>query len=460
MIIMAIKLSGIFLTSIILSLFEFSTSGTVRAATAEFLDPHTPIGESVNNSVLESIVAKKKDVGEIPDHKKVSPAPVKNFNPSVIGETVELPALDADNDAHQSQPKAGEKIPKAILPLDSNKKSGRVTPSKEGFAIQNLNSRSMAPKFKKVLAGAIQSDLELKLEDSPVLLRGNVTVPVNVGLKIKAGCVLVFESSASLWIWGSLRTEGSPGHLVEFRTKEQGSAALLFYGNGESRLEGTRLNLLSITQNGGSCHWSNCEFKGVRHYALASGNGLFTHCLFQNCGGVFATYNEGPWSLLMRKNIFDECKEGIILGGNPGLPHLVVEKNSFINTTGANVRVAPIVDASGNKDQRISRTSHELLIGENWYGTSQEEKIELRIVDRRTHPALKHRINIRQPAGQPYVNIGAGVSPAILASTLVEQAEIQKHLIQGQGGTAQANQASGPKKTGVIVSAGLHKAPK
>jgi hypothetical protein len=185
-----------------------------------------------------------------------------------------------------------------------------------------------------------------------------------------------------------------------------------------------------VTQTGGVCLWTNCEFAGASHYALASGAGLFTQCSFRNCGGIFANYKVGPWSLLVRRSLFDGCREGIVLGSDPGETRLIIEKNCFFRTRGAHIRVMPVVNAQGVADTRAKAGDTEFLIGENWYGSAVPEEAELRLVDCRVDPSVRARLNTRPPAERPYTNIGAGVSAGVLAATLREQQTVQQRLLQ------------------------------
>jgi hypothetical protein len=185
-----------------------------------------------------------------------------------------------------------------------------------------------------------------------------------------------------------------------------------------------------VTQSSGVCQWTNCEFTNVPHYALAAGAGLFTHCSFRNCGGLFAAYNLGPWSLLARRNLFDGCREGIVLGADPGETRLIVEKNNFAKTRGANIRVMNPVTSKGVADAKARAGDLDLFIGENWYGSMLLEEAEMRLVDRRTDPSVRARLNTRPPAERPYANTGAGVSATILAATLREQQAAQQKLLQ------------------------------
>jgi hypothetical protein len=77
-----------------------------------------------------------------------------------------------------------------------------------------------------------------------------------------------------------------------------------------------------------------------------------------------------------------------------------------------------------------SARSDELLIGANWYGSTVEEEIDRRIVDRRTDPTLKTHINTRPPADKPYVNAGAGASQTQVIATLQEQQNAMVKMLQ------------------------------
>ncbi|MFH0937683.1 MAG: right-handed parallel beta-helix repeat-containing protein [Planctomycetota bacterium] len=297
--------------------------------------------------------------------------------------------------------------------------------------------------FATVLSGRLDRDRELGPADSPILIRGNFVIPVGVTFKLKAGAVVALQGdakaeksiqpetpdptqSAVIWVWGAFVVEGVTGNPVEITGQKENT--LLLYSSTQNTFEGARLKNVTIVQNGGSSFWTNCEIFNARHYALAAGIGIFTHCSFRNCGGLFATYDVGPWSLILRKNIFDHCREGVILGNNPGEARLVIEKNHFLRTRGAHVRVAPPSGAAAAKDGKAKDREEEFLIGENWYGAALPEEVDMRIVDRRSDPALKARLNIRQPAEQPYGDAGAGISAATLAATLREQQPLQQKL--------------------------------
>src|SRR5207248_7121001 len=75
-------------------------------------------------------------------------------------------------------------------------------------------------------------------------------------------------------------------------------------------------------------------------------------------------FRSGPWALLARKNLFEACREGIVLGNNPGETSLVIEKNNFVNTRGANLRAMPPAGASGKTEDRKStrlNSSHRTI---------------------------------------------------------------------------------------------------
>lgn len=378
-------------------------------------------------------------------------------------ETIEIPdpAPAADKPAPAAKkvttrppvaPVLSDEAPAEIVPLPPLKKS---EPAKKttNAAAPGSASKSVEPipaalrkadgGYKYLLSGVLDTDLTLGAEHSPLAIVGALVVPANLTLTIKPGVVIHLladpraekpaeagapdpTQSATLWIWGTLLAEGITGNPIEVLNQEKYAAALLLYGNNTSRIEGTRFKDVAIAQNGGVAYWTNCEVLGARHFAVASGAALLTHCSLRECGGLFATYNAGPWSLLVRRCLFDRCKEGIVLGSDPGDTRLIVEKNHFIGTRGAHIRAMPV---ALEKDAKGKAVDLELLIGENWYGTAIVEEADLRLVDRRSDPALRARLNTRPPADQPYPGTGAGVPATILSNSVKEQLPLQQKLI-------------------------------
>ena len=327
----------------------------------------------------------------------------------------------------------------------------------EAVSAKNLSCFKPAePGYALVVSGTLQEDLELGPEQSPVLFRGAVIIPENIKLTLRGGAVVHLKADSAakkagegspsgspdptqcavVWVFGTLATQGVTGNPVELLNQEKCDASLLFYGAHESAIEGARLKGISFAQNGGTTLWINCEILGGGTYAMACGAAVVTQCTFRKFGGIFATYDAGPWSLLLRKNLFDSCREGLILGSDPGETRLIVEKNHFINTQGAHIRAMPRGDRgrkSAPADARASKSPGlELLIGENWYGSAIPEEVDMRIVDSRVDSNIHARLNTRPPAGQPYANVGAGVSAQTLQTTLKEQQAVQQRLLQSQ----------------------------
>jgi len=300
-----------------------------------------------------------------------------------------------------------------------------------------------------VLSGVLEKNLELGPENSPVLISGSYVILEGATLRLRAGTMLHLAADPSLLppaqsstpdpsknavltVWGSLICEGVTGNPVEFLNQETADAMFLLYGSRQSHFDGAKLKGIGIVQSGGLCLWTNCEFQKLPHYAVAAGGALFTHCTLRECGGIFATYNNGPWSLLVRRTIFERCREGIVLGSNPGQARLVIEQNHFIGTKGAHIRAMPV---SKGKDL-------ELLIGENWYGTALPEEIELRLVDRRADPSVRARLNTRPPADLPYSDSGCGVTAKVLAATAGTQQSMQQQIMRAHQPPPAATQAS------------------
>ena len=313
--------------------------------------------------------------------------------------------------------------------------------------------RPAEPGYATVLSGTLSEDLELTPHMSPVLIRGALIVPESVKLTIHGGTVVDLRAdpgaakpapntpgtpdpakSAVLWIWGTLETAGGTGAPAELLNQDQTEASLLLYGAHECRMDGLRLKGVTVAQNGGIARWTNCELIGPGAYAMAAGAALMTQSTFRKFGGVFATYDVAPWSLLIRKCLFESCREGVVLGSTPGDARLVIERNHFIATQGAHIRALPLKDGSVARAAlpvaARGASEIEILIGENWYGSSIPEEIDMRIVDRRSDPAIHARLNTRPPAAQPYTHIGAGMKPAIIEATLKEQQSQQQKLIQ------------------------------
>ena len=321
------------------------------------------------------------------------------------------------------------------------------------------------PGYVTVLSGTLHDGLfDLGPKESPILIRGNLIIAEDATVILHPGAVIHLRAdpkgekplrdapdptlSAAIWVWGALKAEGVTGNPIEVSNLEKTPASLMLYGQTQNRIDGVRLKNVSVTQTDGVVQWNNCEFVSSNHYALAGGAGLFTHCNFKTCGGIFATYNVAPWSLLMRRNVFDGCREGVVLGSDPGETRLIVEKNHFLRTRGANIRAMPpkiavdpnAVVAEGAKKPAML----ELFIGENWYGSQLLEDVEPRLVDRRIDPSVAARLNTRPPAEHPYTNVGAGVPATVLAATQKEQETMQQKLLQAH---LQPQASRAPEKT-------------
>ena len=316
------------------------------------------------------------------------------------------------------------------------------------------------PGYPTVLSGTLTEDLELTPLMSPVLIAGTFIVPEKIKLTIQGGTLIRLRAdpqapkptpgtpdpsqAAVIWVWGTLNTSGVTGNPAEFVNLEKSDASLLLYGANDCKLDGVRLKGMNVAQSGGTAQWTNCEFVGSGSYAMAAGAGIFTQCTFRRFGGIFATYDVAPWSLLVRKSLFEHCREGIILGSNPGEARLVVEKNHFIGTQGAHIRALPLKSKVATAADGKKPDDMEVLIGENWYGSAIPEETDMRIVDRRNDPTIRARLNTRPPANQPYANIGAGMKVAVLEATAKEQQAMLQKLLQAH--LAKQKNLSGPSR--------------
>jgi len=322
--------------------------------------------------------------------------------------------------------------------------------------LQSPNDRAREAGYGVVLSGVLDKNTEIGPEQSPAMIRGLLVIPEKMTLTLKPGAVVHLVAdpmakkpvnpgepdptlSAAVWVWGSLIAVGHTGDPVELSSYDATPAPLLFYGSSTSNLEGVRVRNCAVVQNAGVVKWTNSEFLSTPHVALAGGAALFTHCSFRNCGGIFATYQAGTWSLLVRRSVFAACKEGIVLASDPGETRLVVEKNHFLNTRGAHIRAMNLAGA-------VLKDS-DFFIGENWYGTAQSDEVDLRIADRRLDPRVKARLNIRPPATEPYTNIGGGVANDVLGESQKQQDTLAQKLLAAHAGKTTAKVAAAPAPT-------------
>ena len=394
---------------------------------------------------------KDADVVELPSSEKPDPKPVVKADPTPpakpevathVKDSEPTPKIDTglDEDLIKERQRQTKLKTAAVTPspLTGDKKTPKplehVPPATPPDVRLALPSKPVTePGYASVLSGTLQASTELNAESLPHLIRGVLVIPAKMTLKINAGAIVHLRSdtnaakpllagspdpskSAAVWVYGSLVIAGDNAHPVELAGQDKdNNANVLLYSAEQSKVEGVRFKGTDMAQNGGVCQWTNCEFNDSKYYALASGAAQFTHCTFNKCGGIFAAYEEGPWALLVRRCLFENCRDGLLLNRDPGQACLLIERNNFIGTRGANLRAMPRAGTTNSK------TAEELLIGENWYGTTIEEDIDRRIVDRRTDPTIKAHLNTRPPSEKPYGNTGAGVPQASIINTLNDQ---------------------------------------
>jgi len=406
--------------------------------------------------------APEPEPGEIPPD-----APVQTVVPA---EVVKLPGeAEAAKNSSVTFKKIGEKLKvdakpsapaKATQPVSASSTrpatpKSSVLPPNQLPPLQSPNDRAREAGYGIVLSGVLEKSTEIGPEQSPAMIRGTLVIPERMTLTLKPGAVVHMVAdpmakkpanpgepdptqSAAIWVWGSLVASGHTGDPVELSSYDAIPAPLLFYGSATSNLDGVRVRNCAIVQNAGVVKWTNSEFLSTPHVALAGGAALFTHCSFRNCGGIFATYQSGTWSLMVRRSVFASCREGIVLASDPGETRLVVEKNHFLNTKGAHIRAMNLAAAVPSDT--------DIFIGENWYGTPQADEVDVRIADRRLDPRVKARLNIRPPSAQPYANIGGGISNDVLAESQKEQEAIAQKMLAAHAGKTPAKVAAAPTR--------------
>lgn len=432
-------------------------AGAMGASDAETRTPAAPVTikdladpekeePSDSPDPLAPEFSKAADVVELPPVAKPIEKKIEKPMPAPTAKSAEAPVelhVDASLDEDILKTVAGPSRSRNAPATANRDRDGPATvgpkplknvePDPVADARLTLPSKPITePGYASVLTGTLQANTELNADTLPHLIRGVLIVPAKITLKINAGATIHLRAdanatkplqagtpdptkSAAVWVYGTLIVAGENGRPVEFAGQDKDNANLLLYGAELSKLDGARFKAADVAQNGGVCQWTNCEFNDSKYYALASGAGLFTHCTFEKCGGIFAAYDEGPWALLVRRCLFENCRDGLLLNRDPGQACLLVEKNNFIGTRGANLRAMPRASALNSKN------AEELLIGENWYGTTVEEEIDRRIVDRRTDATIKAHLNTRPPSEKPFANAGAGALQTSIANTLTDQ---------------------------------------
>jgi hypothetical protein len=349
----------------------------------------------------------------------------------VACEECETPSPGTPANGLLPPPKTPDGLPPAeVVDVPPLPTAPAVRKASERLAALSGYDGPAVPGYKLVLAGELTKDLAIGPEQSPALVRGVLIVPAERTLTLKSGAVLHLRpdpqatppdkrgvpdptKTGTLWVVGRVLCDALGGKATEISAPAPDEGGLFWYGTGMSELRGARLSRVSVTQGAGAVQWLGCELADAKHYALAAGSAFLIHCTFRRSGGVYAAYDAGPWALMVRGCLFENCREGLVFRNDPGAENLVVERNSFIGTRGAVLRALPTGAAKNG-----GKHGPELLIGENWYGTSVPDRVDAAIVDRRSDPTIRIWLNTRPPAEKPYAQIGAGVPVESLARAL------------------------------------------
>jgi hypothetical protein len=339
--------------------------------------------------------------------------------------------------------------PKPALKVASAAKPSVSTPAPATPAIPDVKPADEVG-FKTVLTGELAKDMVIGPDESPVLVKGMLTIPEGRTLFVKPGANIKLQPDADLaqlspeatearnkrlagrvdlsksgviWVNGRLLADGLSGSKVEISAPTTDGGGIYFYGSQGCELRGVKLTKVSVVQSGGPITWLGCEFNDSQHYALSGGSAILQHCTFRRSGGIYAAYDSSRWALMASRCQFEDCDEGFVLGNNPGADALVVSQNNFIRPKGPVLRSRP--GKSGN--------AQELLVGENYYGTEKPELAEARILDQRADANLR-RINTRPPADKPFLFCGAGVKVDQIALTYQNLEPAKNKLLAAQSG--------------------------
>lgn len=230
-----------------------------------------------------------------------------------------------------------------------------------------------APSGLVVPAGLLAGNRVWRVEDSPVLLSGEVVVPRGVTLAVEPGVELRFragESEARLVVQGRLWAVGTQEQpIILVGEYGPGWGALVFDSGSDagSRLMNARVEGGRVVINAASPLLESVVFKAapVELGALASPE--ISHCILQDAEAALTSWS-GSGSLgQVHHNLFTRNRFGVYIkdfGSGP------LRFNTFL----------------GNQDYDILNASPKTLDAEgNWWGTQDLAAITGRLFDGRSN---------------------------------------------------------------------------
>lgn len=280
------------------------------------------------------------------------------------------------------------------------------------------------------VSGPITEDTVWTLAASPYVMTGTVTVEDGATLTIEPGVVVRVSSVASLDVFGVLKAIGTEVDRITFERAAEGRWGRIRFANAQS----------DPSQDAPSV---------VRYADVWEGSGLFiqgappalsinlyvgnsTAVQLPPSGTISVTDNvflaneiavsgSGGRVELLR-NDFWMNMESITLSGGEAGSRWDVHQNDVIST--AQVRRGPpggVVGASCECDLRVGPPSAVAIDAtENWWGTTDSDEIESRIVDQRDDPGFAE-VSWNPPSSSPHTQWTGYKARASL--------ELRKHLI-------------------------------
>ncbi|MDI6782945.1 MAG: right-handed parallel beta-helix repeat-containing protein [bacterium] len=229
------------------------------------------------------------------------------------------------------------------------------------------------------IVNGIDQDTVWVQAHSPYLLRGDILIPAKVTLTIEPGVKVTFSGNNKLRVEGTLLAEGSSTEPIWFRQAGKyyisGYYGIVFAGKqpkSNSRLKNCIIThaRFAIYCDGDSPQLSYCTITG-------NNNGV--HLWNSNAS---VSYN----------NISNNSEHGIYIGSMQ--PRIL---NNLITQNGRGIvcdyAPEPFIqqnDIFGNfeYDFYLSKTENEMMLSNNWWGTSDETIIRQKIYDKQKDGAL------------------------------------------------------------------------
>lgn len=280
------------------------------------------------------------------------------------------------------------------------------------------------------VSGPITADTVWTVAASPYVMTGTVTVQDGATLTIEPGVVVRVSSVASLDVFGVLKAIGTEVDRITFERAAEGRWGRIRFAESQSD---PSLDAQSAIQYANVWEGSGLFVQGA---APVLSNNLFvgnsTALQLPSSSTVSVTDNvflanetavsgSGGRVELLRNDFWMNIESVRLSGGEPG-SRWDIHQNDITST--AEVRRGPpggVVGASCECDLRVGPPGEVTIDATgNWWGTTNSEEIESRIVDQRDDPGFAD-VSWDPPSPSPHTEWTGYRARASLA--------LRKHLV-------------------------------